>query len=125
MKIVFQDVNFCTRWPCCICHGHTEKHDLYAVARQYDGTEIGFVCEQCIEAGIEGMKKRSLEAAEREVVLAAEYLARAKAFQNEAVVCPTMQAWETAEAEYGRELERELADCKPVAAVAVDAMQNA
>lgn len=107
MKIVLQQECVCTRWPCCICDGHTEKHAVYALAQENDGTELGFVCERCIEAGLAGIKTRALEAANNAVVSAAEYLAWAKDFQNEAVVCPTMPEWEAAEQECNRNAERE------------------
>lgn len=102
MRIVLQN-SACVRLHCCICNGWTEKYYVTAVAQDDDGTE-GFVCDKCIDAGLEGMKKRSLDAAEHAVVWAAEYLAWAKEFQNKAVVCPTTQALAVAREEYDREV---------------------
>ena len=104
MKIVFVQAP-CIRFRCCVCGGVTEKHEIQALARADDGSEIGFVCEQCIEAGSDGMKERATEAAELAIRDAAKRKSWAAAFRNEAVVCPTMQDWKAAEEQWDRERE--------------------
>ena len=112
MNIVFRLENGVTRWPCCICHGPVEQRPIYAIVEKFGGPPGDYVCEGCIAAGPEGMKKRAIEAAKRWVRDASDFLAWARTFQGEGIDCPTLEDWETAEAEYAREREREMEEAE-------------
>lgn len=106
MRIQFEPCNVATRWPCCVCGGHTEKHSVYAMAKNDDGSEWGFVCEQCIGAGADGMKERMRQQVERAFEAARVACHNAALFEREVFTCPTMADWEQAENDWWERCRR-------------------
>jgi hypothetical protein len=103
MRIVFEPVP-CTRLHCWVCDGNTEKNAVCAVARNDDGTEIGYICEQCIAAGSEGMRQRAFVASVQAQRWAAEKVKQVMELQEEQFVCPTIEQWHAAEREFEEKL---------------------
>ena len=95
MIIRLQQEPVATRWPCVVCGGRTEKHDVYAVLFGDDGTEEGHVCEECIKAGPVEMKRRAGKAVDHASNVAACHLHVAENILGTAV--PTMTEWSEAQ----------------------------
>ncbi len=102
MKIVIESTNFCTRWPCYFCDGHTSKTSLLAVAKPESGDNkgerVGDVCEECLKAGPDGMKRRVLEKATAAERYAKDMRTLAERLQGEPIDAPTHEEFVAAKA---------------------------
>lgn len=98
--IRLQCENTATRWPCCVCGGHTEKHDVYAVAFREDGQELGHVCEGCIASGREGMRQAAHDRCDALMVGKLRF-----------AIVPTTADWDVANKKFGAFFAGKTDDC--------------
>lgn len=106
MIIRLQTETFRTHHPCCVCGDQTDKPDVCAMAFQDDGTEVGHVCENCIKAGPDEMKQRSLKAAEHvrtvripNLIATADWHEKVAGTIDDTAV-PTMTEWSEAQKKF-------------------------
>jgi hypothetical protein len=86
MRITLEPTWMFVRTTCCICHACFKPGDVHAFI---DGDTTADVCDECVKAGADGMKRRALELAAEKEAKAAEYRKWAEEFQGETIIVPS------------------------------------
>jgi hypothetical protein len=90
MRIEFRPNNLYSESRCVLCGEWFKDDDIYAVALAQEGDDLGDVCEECVQAGPEGIVARMRDQASRLRRIAAEL----ESLVAEGVQAPGYDEWQ-------------------------------